>query len=365
MDLIKQIDHRQIMLALLSMGFLCLGGAVYSAQAADAMNGVAASGVPGAAVASAETEEQAKAGKVYVSVNGTPIMVREYNKELFVLLKNRFYHGKVPEGQEEVVRKELTDTMVDHVLLLQDAAQRGLKADEARIEELIAEADNKYSNKPGWKEQREQLLAELRALMREKDLTDQVEKVVKNVPEPTPAEVREYYERHMDLFTEPEKLRLSVILLKVDPSLPVEAWTKTYDEAAKLVDKIKGGADFAEMARKYSRDKTAKNGGDMGYLHLGMLPVVIQDGVGKFKVGEVSAPYKGLEGISIFRLEDRLDARKMEFQQVEQRAAALLLRDRKDQAWKSNLERLRNTAKIEVVTQAIILPAAKSSGSEK
>jgi parvulin-like peptidyl-prolyl isomerase len=188
------------------------------------------------------------------------------------------------------------------------------------------------------------------------------------VPQATPAEVRDYYDSHLELFTEPEKLRLSVILLKVDPGAPDEDWKKAWDEALKISDQIKGGADFAEMARKHSRDKTARNGGDMGYLHRGRVPVAIQDGVDKFKVGEVSAPYKGLEGISVFRLEDRIPADRKAFQRSEQRARELLMRDRRDMAWKTYIERLRAAAKIEVVTQPPAVrpsdqPSEQSSGS--
>ena len=55
---------------------------------------------------------------------------------------------------------------------------------------------------------------------------------MRKVPEPTEAQARAYYDAHKDLFVEPEKLRLSVILLKVDPSAPKAAWDKARDEAA-------------------------------------------------------------------------------------------------------------------------------------
>jgi parvulin-like peptidyl-prolyl isomerase len=321
-------------------------------------------GAPESPAATTPTDAPAEAavGRVYMLVNGKPITVREYNQRLTYTLKNKYYHGRVPEGKEEETRKELTDEMVNHILLLEDAEKRGFKPDEAKIQQVLASEAAKNRNKPAWLQQRDMLEAQLKTLVGQKSLLEQLEAAVKDVPEPTPAEVQNYYEQHLDLFTEPEKLRLSVILLKVDPSLPVDEWKQAYDEAQKLADQIKAGADFAELARKYSGDKSAKNGGDMGYLHRGMVPAAIQEGVDKFVVGEVSAPYKGLEGMSVFRLEDRLPAKKMEFKQVEERAKGLLMRDKRDLAWKSNLERLRSEAKLEVVTQPITLPGTSLMG---
>ena len=375
MNMIKHIGRRYALAPVLFLGMvvnampvLADAGMEATASQASARAGVPVQeGAPvqGAVSAQADAPKEGAVGKVYMLVNGKPITVREYNQRLTYTLKNKYYHGRVPEGKEEETRKELTAEMVDHILLLEDAEKRGFKPDEAKIEKAIASEEWKNRNKPEWQRDRERLVAQLRLLVGQKSQLDQLEAAVKDVQKPTPAEVQAYYDQHLELFTEPEKLRLSVILLKVDPGSPDDAWRKAYNDAQKIGDQIKGGADFAEMARKYSGDKSAKNGGDMGYLHRGMVPAAIQDGVGKFKVGEISAPYKGLEGMSIFRLEDRIAPAKMEFQQVEQRAAALFLREKRDQVWKANLERLRGAAKIEVVTEAVTLPATQPSGGGK
>ena len=361
MNMIKRIDRHCALVSALFLGMLVnamplLAGTETGAGATQADAGASAQ-------EAADVKKEEVVGKVYVMVNGKPITVREYNQRLVYTLKNKYYHGRVPEGKEEETRKELTDEMVNHILLLEDAEKRGFKPDEAKVERAVAVEEAKNEFKPEWQRERERLVAQLRTLVGQKSMLDQLEAAVKNIPQPTPAEVRAYYDSHLELFTEPEKLRLSVILLKVDPGAPDDSWKKAYDDAQKIIEQIRGGADFAEMARKYSGDKTAKKGGDMGYLHRGMVPAAIQDGVDKFEVGGVSAPYKGLEGISVFRLEDRIPAAKREFQKVEGRATALMMRERREAAWKSNLERLRSAAKIEVITQPVALPAAQSSGS--
>ena len=64
-------------------------------------------------------------------------------------------------------------------------------------------------------------------------LLERLGTLVKHVPEPGEAVARAYYEKHKDLFVEPEQVKLSVILLKVDPSSPQAVWNSAKDEAQK------------------------------------------------------------------------------------------------------------------------------------
>jgi len=335
---------------------------------AGAVSGVpqdlAQSGVPGQIVSSQEAQDKNTTGKIYVSVNGKPITVREYNQRLAYMVKAKNYHGRLREEKAAAFRKELTDEMVEHILLLEEVEKRGYKPDEEKIKKALVSEERKNWNNAAWQRNRIQLEGQLSELVGQKSQLDQLEAEVRNVPQPTRAEVRAYYDSHLDLFTEPEKLHLSVILLKVDPGSTDDVWKKAWDDAQKVAEQIKAGADFGDMARKYSNDTTAINGGDMGYLHRGRVPAQIQEGVDNFKVGEVSAPYKGLEGISVFRLEDRVAPDVKGFERSEKRAGELLMRDKRDQAWKTFVEHLRSIAKIEVITQPVDLHSIQPTSIE-
>jgi parvulin-like peptidyl-prolyl isomerase len=320
--------------------------------AAPASTQTAASGV------AAETEP---VGRVYVKVNGKPITVREYNQFLTYTVRQRYYHGRVRDEKAGALTRELTDLMINHILLLEEAERRGFKPDEAKIAKAVAKEEQKHRNDPAWWHDRQRLEEQLKKLVSDQSILDQLEAQVKDVPQVTPAEVRAYYDKHLDLFTEPEVLRLSVILIRVDPGDPDEVWQKAWDKAKGLSDKIKAGADFAEMARQFSDDKTALVGGDMGPVHRGRVPAQIEDGIDKFKVGEVSAPYKGLEGVSIFRLTDRIPPDVKSFDRSEKRAGELLMREKRELAWKTLTDNLHNAAKIEVVTKPMELPITPST----
>jgi parvulin-like peptidyl-prolyl isomerase len=359
----KRTMRRDICAATLLLGISAALPAFADTEAAASgiASSVAASGVAGEAKEEGGTGHT---GKIYVKVNGKPITVHEYNQFLAYTVKQRYYHGRVRDEKAEELRRELTDKMIDHILLLDEANKRGYKPDQGKIDKAVAMEEMKHRSDARWWNDRQRLEEQLKKLVADQSILDQMEADVKNVPDATPAEVREYYDKHLDLFTEPEKVRLSVILLKVDPGAPDEEWQKAWDQAKKLSDEIRAGkADFAEMARQYSEDKTALVGGDMGYLHKGRVPPQIQDGIDSFKVNEVSLPYKGLEGISIFRLDDRVPPDVKAFDRSEQRAHDLLMREKRENAWKDLTAKLHNAATIEMVTKPLELPMTPTSSN--
>ena len=346
MNFMNQIKHPRHAVLL---AFLCLG----MAAATGAADGAPATPATPATPAALATPQ---ADPVFALVNGKPITVRQYNALFRATLRQRYYHGKVPEGQEQVVAKEISDLLVERELLAEEAAGRGIQPDEKEIEQAIAKAlataDARRGAQPGWQEQREQLLPGLKEQAARQSLLEQFEKTVRDVPQPLPAEVRAYYKQKPDLFTEPERLSLSVILLKVDPGAPKGVWDKAREEAQAIYLRLKNGADFAELARLHSGDRTADGGGDMGYVHGGMLPQALQGKIDKFEVGVVGEPITTLEGVALFRVDVRVPPKLREFAEVEQRAQGLFYRDRQDQAWQETKDHLRAVARIEILDPA-------------
>ncbi len=289
--------------------------------------------------------------RVFAVINGRSIPTSEYEMAFTTLVRQRFYHGQIPEGELAAVREEIKNKLVQRVVLLEEAERRQIKPDEAQIEEVIAGYEKRYTNSPQWQQNREMLLPELRRQFAEQSLIAQLDQQVRNLPAPTDEEVRAHYDKHPELFTEPEKLRLAVILLAVDPSSPATAWQATREEAKAIYSRLQNGADFDEAARLHSSVYADKSG-DMGYLHRGMLPELIQKKVDDFEVGKINEPLDTLEGVAIFRLTDRKPAQKRDFADVATRARELLVRDRQDAAWKKLIDALVAKADVKFMHAA-------------
>jgi parvulin-like peptidyl-prolyl isomerase len=306
------------------------------------------SAAPAASTATPAAAALAAHGPIplFATVNGYPISVVEFNSAFVAHMRQTYYHGAVPEGGMDKARREVTEQLIGRTLQLQEIARRGLKPHGETIERQVAEYERNYSGNPNWQRNREVMLPGLRDLLGQQDMLKRLESEVRNVPAPTIEEVGAFYVRKPELFTEPEKLRVSAIVLQVDPGAPRAAWDAAIAEAERVVRRIRGGADFAEQARLVSTDENAAKGGDLGYLHAGMLPDGLEDRIVKLKIGEVSDPLETLQGIAIFRVADRIPAVLQPFERVADRAAGLLLRERKDQAWQGFLAGLKKGSAI-------------------
>jgi parvulin-like peptidyl-prolyl isomerase len=179
------------------------------------------------------------------------------------------------------------------------------------------------------------------------------------VAEPTPAQLEQYYQSHKDKFTSPEQVHLQMILLKVDPSSPQTKWDGAMDEGKAIAGRLKKGADFAELAKLHSGDPSADKGGDMGYVHAGMLPEPAQKAVDKLKPGEASEPIALMEGIGIFRLQARKAPLLNPLDTVRERCKDLYLRDKGEEQWTALLARLRKDTPVKF-DESRFLPLAKA-----
>jgi len=117
------------------------------------------------------------------------------------------------------------------------------------------------------------------------------------------------------------------------------------------------------MAKLYSGDaETVEQGGDMGYLHGGMLSEMSQLIVSKLKPGEISDPVGLMEGIAIFKLTDRNEPKLNSFEAVRQRARDLYLVDEGERAWKSLIAKLKKNTLIKV-DESRYLPLPKPAAT--
>jgi len=79
---------------------------------------------------------------------------------------------------------------------------------------------------------------------------------------------------------------------------------KTEKEARDLVEQIKTGKDFTELARKYSECPSGKRGGDLGFFTKGQMVKEFEDTAFTMERGQVSEPVKTQFGYHIIMVTD-------------------------------------------------------------
>ncbi len=140
------------------------------------------------------------------------------------------------------------------------------------------------------------------------------------VAAPTDAQLQSAYNSSLDRFRTPERVKVRHILIAIDAN------TKDADAQAKASDilkQLKAGGDFAELAKKYSKDPgSAAKGGDLDFVSRGQMVKPFEDSAFSLKVGETSGLVKTSYGYHILQVQAREDARVKPFAEVKDTLAA-------------------------------------------
>jgi peptidyl-prolyl cis-trans isomerase C len=118
---------------------------------------------------------------------------------------------------------------------------------------------------------------------------------------------------------------------------------ETEDEAKAILEQIKGGADFATLAKEKSKDPGAADGGDLGFFTKDQMVPEFAEVAFKMYPGQLSNPVKTQFGWHVIKLEDKRTKQAPEFAKVKDQIESFLAR--KVQA--EYVGKLRQGAKIE------------------
>jgi peptidyl-prolyl cis-trans isomerase D len=102
------------------------------------------------------------------------------------------------------------------------------------------------------------------------------------------AEIESYYESHLkDTFTHPEQVRARHILIEAPAGATPQQDAAAKTKAGEILQQLKGGADFAKLAKQYSSDPGTKdNGGELPFFKPGEMVKPFEEEAFKLKPGE-------------------------------------------------------------------------------
>lgn len=138
----------------------------------------------------------------------------------------------------------------------------------------------------------------------------------------TDSDIKTHYEENKDkMFKQAEEIKASHILIKVDEDTTIKnekrrakkADKETQKRLKELQKRIRQGEDFAELAKKFSKDDASReNGGDLGYFSRGKkvaeMGAEFEEVAWDLEKGEISKPVKTSFGYHIILLVDKKEA---------------------------------------------------------
>ena len=315
--------------------------------------------------------------EVWAEVNGQPILRAEVEKYF------QRQVSKLPEplsGEEALGRKlSILKGLIENEILFQKAAQAGLLAStnevEARWQELRAPfSDEEYQRQL---DSEGMTVAELKQeIHREVSIDKLLEQAVTSGIEVSEQEIADYYEQFKEHFSYVEA-QYHVALILVTPRGDREIRNLKNDNARTnaqaqrktqlLVQRLRAGDDFAELARNYSEDPTtALAGGDLGFFPESSLAEshpALRQAVQRLREGQWFGPVFTPEGYHIVKLleYEPPGQRELSNPRVQRNIRELLQGHKRQVVEAAYNERARNQARVVNYLAAQILEAHQSS----
>ncbi len=284
---------------------------------------------------------------VAAQVNGHPILMRNVK-----IMAEGSLPRELPEAARPAAYREALRRLIARELLFEEALARGVKADTAAIQQAYDEARVQHTDDEAWT-----------AFLAQKSMDDQgfraelrvrftVEALMRaetaGISPPTAQEVREEYDKNPQRYETGERLVASHILIRAGAEVGAARRAELRAKAEDLLARIRKGADFAELARKYSEDQgSAAKGGRLREFGRGELAPAFEAAAYALAPGQVSEVVETPFGFHVIKLEKRVPSRKLSFEEVRERIEQYLLSQKQAAALNALVQSLEARARIE------------------
>jgi peptidyl-prolyl cis-trans isomerase SurA len=163
----------------------------------------------------------------------------------------------------------------------------------------------------------------------------------------SPEEVDAYYNANKMEFATPAQIKLRMIVLNSDP-LVTDSGKTTRQMADEIRDKATHGGDFATLAKTYSMDGTAENGGDWGWVDEKTLNQDLTKAAFSLTKGQVSPVVQIGDSFYLLYCEDKKDPTITPLSEVRESIAKKLSQIERQKATQRWIDGLREKAYIKV-----------------
>jgi peptidyl-prolyl cis-trans isomerase SurA len=244
--------------------------------------------------------------RIVASVDGEPITAYELQQ---YQAKQQTMMPGVPLGSE----RDMLQALITEKLVAREIAARGIRVRDEDVDHYIDRI--KEANRVDDAELREALKQQgmdyekYRAQIRQEiEKVQLVNREIRGKVNVTPEDVDRYYEAHKKDYEQPGGVKVQQITLRLDPTAPEEIAKSVIDRLETLRARILKGEKFADIAKQYSEDPAAADGGELGEVDPSKLLPEFETALAKMKDGEVSEPIRTKMGVHLLRLEKRVPA---------------------------------------------------------
>jgi peptidyl-prolyl cis-trans isomerase C len=291
-------------------------------------------------------------GDMIAVVNGTIITRGEFDRVRNYELKRAAQSGQqIPEAQMQKIENSILDSLIVGELLFQESKKKGVQVKPEIVDEQFTVIKQRFPSEAEFNkalEENNMTESKIKAdISRDMAIQQLIDKEVDQKVKITDEESKTFYEDNPQFFQQPERVKASHILIKVDEGASEEKKAGARKKIKDIQEKVKKGEDFATLAKTYSEGPSAPRGGDLDYFGRGQMVKPFEDAAFSLKPNETSDIVETRFGYHLIKVFDKQPAKKMAYADVKDRIDKHL----KDQKLRTKrqlyFDKLKKDAKIE------------------
>jgi peptidyl-prolyl cis-trans isomerase SurA len=293
--------------------------------------------------------------RVVATVNSDIITLHELNTSIKRVtgLSPRDLRQRDEEKYFEL-RRAVLNTMINEKIAQQEIARLEIKVTAKDIEESIEQI--KRENNLTHEELIEGLKAEGMTVEEYKErIKEQIQRFrlvnyeVKSKIVVTEGDVRGYYQEHINAYTKVREVRLARILLTIKNPKDPEEIARVRRLGNEILQELRQGSDFFEMAKKYSQGPAASEGGDLGWVVLDNLEARLRNTISKLSPGECTDLDPAPAGFQIIRLLEEKKGGIKSFEEARDAIHSKLYTEKVEKKYAAWIKELREKSFIKVI----------------
>ena len=295
--------------------------------------------------------------RIVVVVNDDIILLSDVNN-LLSPFEEKVRAMGYPEDQQSrmifQIREDVIKKMIEQKLTDQQVEKRGLTISEGEIDQAIERLKERRSITD--EELRRGLaidnvtMEDFRLQMKNQLLrTRLVDYEVKSRIVITDEDIKEYYENHPEIFGGLKQYHLRNIILRVASYASKDEKRIVREKMEGIYAQLESGADFAEMARRYSESSLAADGGDLGLFKLDDMAPALREAIEKIQTTGYTPILDTDQGYQIFYVERIVTDTERSLESVSQQIEQKLYEERLNSKFSEWIKDLLKQSHIKIV----------------
>lgn len=300
--------------------------------------------------------DESKLPEVVAKVNGVDIKKTDLQNAVETMKIQLEAIGQaIPVDRKDEVYRGLLDELIGAELLSQEATSRKIGVTEAEVDTKLTEYRERFPSEAVFQKiLKDQNLSEAKLreeIRKQLGVMKLLEKDVFTKVVADDKAAKKYYDENPDQFAEPEAVRASHVLVKVEKGADEAAKKEARKEIEKVLADAKAGKDFAALAKEHSDDPGSKgNGGDLNFFFRGQMVGPFEEAAFALqKPGDLSPIVETVYGFHVIKLTEKKPERKLPFDEVKAELTEFLKEKKRSESLRAYVEGLRKKAKVTIL----------------